>query len=114
MRIMYVTLAALVMFLASCTQIHPIPPQTGGEPKEITVSQLAAEMGWTYKRDFENDQYIVKGPTGNQMSFQIGSDLVGIEGSRWRMERDAYYTGWQQFDHSRKCIQLYCSSLRQA
>lgn len=92
MKMMYVTLAALVMFLASCAQIHPIPPQTGGEPKEITVSQLAAEMGWTYKRDFETDQFIVRGPTGNQMSFEIGSDLVGIEGSRWRMERDAYYT----------------------
>jgi N-acetylmuramoyl-L-alanine amidase len=89
---MFVTIAAIVAFLASCAPIHPIPPQSGGEPKEITVSQLAAELGWTWERDFETDKYIVRSPKGDQISFEIGSDLVGVDSTKWRMERDAYYT----------------------
>ena len=69
MRMMFVTIAAVVAFLASCAPIHPIPPQTGGEPKEITVSQLAAEMGWTWKRDFETDKIHSAKPTGRSDLF---------------------------------------------
>lgn len=92
MKLMSMTIVALIIFIAGCAPTHPIPPQTGGEPTEITVSQMAAEMGWIYKRDMRTDRFIVRGPKGNQVSFEIGSDLVGIQGATWRMERDAYYT----------------------
>lgn len=81
------------LFLAGCMTPAVIPPQTQGEPKSITLSEMATELGWTYKTGPGAYDYTMRSPKGDQVIFKIGSDVININGTRWRQERDAVEWG---------------------
>lgn len=93
MRYLLLTLTALVMFIAGCTTTPGvIPPQDprvwGADPRDIYLDQMSAKLGWTYERGPGPYDYTMTSPKGDLVKFTIGSDLVVINSTRWKQERD--------------------------
>lgn len=88
------TIAALALFIGGCSTIGTIPPQDtavwGPEPQEIRLSEITAELGWSYEAGPGPYDYTMRSPQGDQVIFHIGDDIININGTRWRQERDAY------------------------
>lgn len=93
MRTAVIALSFAAIFLASCTIATPIPPQVvtadDPEPRSVMLSEMCAKMGWTYQYGPGAYQYRATGPRGDAMTFRIGSDLLTINDTKWRQERDA-------------------------
>ena len=85
--------ATLVLLLVGCTTPGVIPPQPDGEPKSVTLSEMSTEMGWTYEQGPGPYDYTMRSPKADQVIFKIGSDIININGTRWRQERDAVEWG---------------------
>ena len=94
MRTTLITFAALAMFLAGCTTISTVPPQhvtaEDPEPRDIWVSEMCAELGWTYDRGPGAYDYTMSSPQGDNVVFEAGSDIFNVNGTLWRQERDAF------------------------
>lgn len=85
-------LIALALFVVGCTTAGVIPPQDVSldpEPRSMYLSEMAAELGWTYESGPEPRQYTLKSPKGDRVTFKGGSDLVFVNTTRWKAERDA-------------------------
>lgn len=93
MRTTLILTAFAALLLAGCMTTGTIPPQAAGEPKTITLSEMSTEMGWTYEQGPGPYDYTMRSPQGDQVIFEIGSDLININGTRWRQERDAVEWG---------------------
>jgi N-acetylmuramoyl-L-alanine amidase len=89
MRTILITLT-LALVAAGCTGIVTIPPGTDPEPKTIMLSEMVAELGWTYEEGPGAYDYTARSPQGDQVIFRIDSDYVNINGTRWRQERDSF------------------------
>jgi N-acetylmuramoyl-L-alanine amidase CwlD len=94
MRTTLITFAALAIFLAGCTSISTVPPQPvtaeDPEPRDIWISEMVAELGWTYDRGPGAYDYTMSSPQGDRVVFEAGSDVFNVNGTLWRQERDAY------------------------
>ncbi|MCB9932282.1 MAG: N-acetylmuramoyl-L-alanine amidase [Planctomycetes bacterium] len=94
MRMKLITFAALALFMAGCTTIGTIPPTPvtadNPEPRTIWLSEMAAELGWTYVEGPGAYDYTLSGPKGDNVVFEAGSDIININGTQWRQERDAF------------------------
>jgi N-acetylmuramoyl-L-alanine amidase CwlD len=81
------------MFMAACTPVGVIPPQDvnlSPEPRTIMLSEMVAELGWTFDIGTPTpDHFQARSPQGDLVTFRSGSDLVIINSTRWRQERDA-------------------------
>ena len=93
MRYSLMTFAALALFVAGCTSIAPIPPTDtsvyGPEPRTMMLSEMTAELGWTYASGPGAYDFTMSSPQGDQVIFKAESDVVNINGTLWRQERDA-------------------------
>ena len=92
MRNAVFSLSILALFAASCTIATPIPPQVvtvdDPEPRSVMLSEMCTQMGWTYQSGPGAYQYRATGPRGDLVTFNIGKDLMTINDTRWRQERD--------------------------
>jgi N-acetylmuramoyl-L-alanine amidase len=82
----------LALLLAGCMSPGIIPPQNTAldpEPRTMMLSEMCAELGWTYQMGPGPYQYVMRSPQGDQVTFERGRDLVIINSTRWRQERDA-------------------------
>ncbi|MBZ0135358.1 MAG: N-acetylmuramoyl-L-alanine amidase [Planctomycetes bacterium] len=93
MRTTLIVTAFVALLLAGCMTPGVIPPQPAGEPKSVTLSEMSAEMGWVYQAGPGPYDYTMRSPKGDQVIFGIGSDVININGTRWRQERDAVEWG---------------------
>ncbi|MCA8916866.1 MAG: N-acetylmuramoyl-L-alanine amidase [Planctomycetes bacterium] len=93
MRYLLITLAGLVLFAAGCTSIAPIPPQDpviyGPEPRSMMLSEMTIELGWTYEPGPGAYDFTMSSPKGDKVIFKAESDIVNINGTQWRQERDS-------------------------
>jgi N-acetylmuramoyl-L-alanine amidase len=93
MRTNLLAIAAVALFIAGCTPVGMIPPQDpnlDAEPRTMMLSEMAAELGWTYERGVPGPrQYQMRSPQGDLVTFTAESDLVIMNSTRWRQERDA-------------------------
>lgn len=93
MRYLALGLTALVLFVAGCTTPGVIPPQDprvwGPDPRDIYLDQMASKLGWTYERGPGPYDYTMTSTKGDKVKFTIGSDMLVINSTRWRQERDA-------------------------
>ncbi len=82
----------LTLLIAGCTQAGIIPPQDvdlDPEPRNMMLSEMAADLGWTYRTGPGAYDFTMTSPRGELVTFRAGSDLVIIHKTRWKMERDA-------------------------
>ncbi|MCB9893089.1 MAG: N-acetylmuramoyl-L-alanine amidase [Planctomycetes bacterium] len=93
MRYSLIMLAGLVLFAAGCTSIAPIPPQDpvvyGPEPRSMMLSEMSTELGWTYEPGPGAYDFTMSSPKGDKVIFRDKSDIVNINGTQWRQERDS-------------------------
>ena len=93
MRTSLFLFAAIALIVAGCTTTGQIPPQdplvSGYEPRNIMLSEMASELGWTYETGPGAYDYTLLSPQGDQLIFRIGTDYLNINGARWQQERDA-------------------------
>jgi N-acetylmuramoyl-L-alanine amidase CwlD len=92
MRTKTFTVLFLTLLIGGCTYAGVIPPQDVSldpEPRSIALSEMAAELGWTYERGPGAYQYTMQSPRGHLVTFEEGSDRVIINTTRWQQERDA-------------------------
>ncbi len=85
-------LLAIALFVAGCTSAGIIPPQDTSldpEPRTMHLSEMATELGWVYETGPQPYQFTMKSPKGDLVTFKTGSDVVIINSTRWRQERDA-------------------------
>ena len=80
----------LALFAAGCTTTITMPVGTEVEPRTIMLSEMVAELGWTYESGPGAYDYTARSPQGDQVIFRIDSDLVNINGGRYRQERDSF------------------------
>lgn len=92
MRGMILLLSLVALLGAGCSSIGVIPPQVvtsdDPEPRTIKLSAMCADMGWTYESGPGAYNYTAKGPKGDLVVFTIGKDIVSINTTKWRQERD--------------------------
>jgi len=92
MRASVLVIAFLAFFVASCSAIGVIPPQTvtsqDPEPRTVMLSEMVKSMGWRYESGPGAYNYRAIGPKGDQVVFTIGRDIVSINNTKWRQERD--------------------------
>jgi N-acetylmuramoyl-L-alanine amidase len=93
MRITLFLTIACALFVAGCMSPGVIPPQPAGEPLSMTLSEMSTELGWSYRTGPGPYDYTMRSPQGDQVIFKIGSDVININGTRWRQERDAVEWG---------------------
>lgn len=85
-------LVAIALFIVGCTTPGVIPPQDVSldpEPRTMYLSEMCAELGWTYEAGPEPRQFTMKSSKGDRVTFKTGSDLVFVNFTRWQQERDA-------------------------
>lgn len=92
MRGMFLLIAMSALFGAGCSVISVIPPQAvtadDPEPRTIPLSEMCAAMGWSYESGPGAYNYTASGPKGDRIVFTIGKDIVSINSTKWRQERD--------------------------
>lgn len=92
MRGMILLLSLVALFGAGCSVISPIPPQPvtadDPEPRTVKLSAMCADMGWSYESGPGAYNYTAKGPKGDLIVFTIGKDIISINNTKWRQERD--------------------------
>lgn len=93
MRTTLIITAFVALLLAGCMTPGVIPPGPGGEPKTVTLSEMSTEMGWTYEQGPGPYDYTMRSPKGDQVIFEVDNDVININGTRWRQERDSVEWG---------------------
>jgi len=93
MRASILVLSMIALFGAGCSVISPIPPQAviagqPNEPRTVKLSGMCADMGWSYESGPGAYNYTAKGPRGDLIVFTIGKDIISINNTKWRQERD--------------------------
>jgi N-acetylmuramoyl-L-alanine amidase len=82
--------------MRTTTPIGVIPPQDpniAAEPRTMMLSDMAAELGWTYQTGPGPYDYTLVSPREDKVVFRTGTDLVFINNTRWRQEREAVERG---------------------
>ncbi len=84
------------LFLGGCATfgtIGTVPPQQvtrdNPEPRTILLSQMAAKLGWKVQEGVGAKGYILHSPYGDRVRFDVGSDIMVMNETYWRFERDA-------------------------
>ncbi|MCC6572752.1 MAG: N-acetylmuramoyl-L-alanine amidase [Planctomycetes bacterium] len=82
------------LLLGGCMlPVGEIPPQRvtreNPEPRTIELSQLAAKMGWVVEDGSGAGAYMMKSPQGDRVLFKVDSDVLVLNETYWRFERDA-------------------------
>ncbi|MCC6466560.1 MAG: N-acetylmuramoyl-L-alanine amidase [Planctomycetes bacterium] len=97
MRHLILGFVLLSCFLAGCTTIGTIPPQQvsaeNPEPRTIMLSEMCADLGWDFDSGPGAYDYVAVSPKGDRVVFRIGSDIVIVNDSKWRQERDTVEKG---------------------
>lgn len=89
MRWTLLLLITTTFLVAGCGTVGTVPPQQGGEPRTIMLSEMAGNLGWTYETGPNVYDYTMKSPQGDLVTFTMNKDIVKVNGQRWRYERDA-------------------------
>ena len=83
----------VLLILAGCTTIIPIPPERSTEPHNVMLSEIASDLGWNYRWGPAAADYTMVSPQGDKVRFTIGHEIMLLNETRWRMERDAVERG---------------------
>lgn len=93
MRTTLILFTTVALFIAGCSAVIQVPPErvdaSDPEPHNIMLSEMAAELGWTYETGPGAYDYTLRSPQADKLIFRIGTDYLNINGTRYQQERDA-------------------------